>query len=167
MLDVDYDDDVEYEVDEDYCPNEYDDSDSEIESESEEDFNNEEDFDNYENTSLDEEDFTFDDNLLTAGPTEDEALSLLSNLLTKARSLQKLTRNTNNILRFMRHRQIESNIRVEFIKDFKIRWNYTYKFLDHMLQYKSILFDLTCELIILIKFKFYFIFYSKKDISFA
>ena len=92
---------------------------------------------------------------------QDEALSLLSNLLTKARSLQKLTRNTNNIL------QIESNIRVEFIKDFKIRWNYTYKFLDHMLQYKSILFDLTCELIILIKFKFYFIFYSKKDISFA
>ncbi len=147
MLDADYDDDVEYEDDEDYCPAEYDDDDdSEVDSESDDDFNILEDFDNYENTSLDEDDFKFDENTLPTEPTEDETLSLLYNLLIKARSLQKLARNTNNVLRFMRSRQIQSKIRVEFIKDFRIRWNYTYKFLLHMLQYKSILFDLTCEL---------------------
>jgi hypothetical protein len=145
LLDADYDDDVEYEDDEDYCPVEYDDADSEMDSESEADFINLEDFDNYENTSLDENDFNFEENSLPAGPSEDETLSLLCNLLIKARSLQKLARNTNNILRFMRGRQIQSKIRVEFIKDFQIRWNYTYKFLVHMLQYKSILFDLTSE----------------------
>ena len=94
---------------------------------------------------MDEEDFQFEEKSLPSGPTEDEALSLVSNMLIKARSLQKLTRNTSNILRYMRCKQIENKIRVEFIKDFKIRWNYTYKFLVHMLQYKSILFDLTCE----------------------
>ena len=123
-----------------------------MKSENEEDFNNFEDFDNYENTSLDEDDFNFEEDLVLSGPTEDETLSLLCNLLKKARCLQKLARNTSNILRFMRCKQIQSKIRVEFIKDFQIRWNYTYKFLVHMLQYKSILSDLTCKL----NFIFYF-----------
>ena len=49
-----------------------------MDSESESDFNNLEDFDNYENTSLDENDFDFEENLLQ---TKDESLPRMKHCL--------------------------------------------------------------------------------------
>jgi hypothetical protein len=155
LNEVDFDDDVEYEDDSDYCPDESTDNDSE-------------EYDSADNSEvIDEEycadstslnDSTFDalENQYIEILSEDESLLCVRQLLTKARSLQKLTRNTSCILRFMRKKKIEHKLKVEFIKDFQIRWNYTYKFLVHMVKYKSILLEVTS------KFRMKLMFYSVK-----
>ena len=109
---VKFGDDVEYEDDGDYCPDEQFDNDSE-EYDSADSEGTDEEYD-IEDTSLNDSTLEAIENAYLDLPSEDETLLCVSLLLTKARSLQKLTRNTSCILRFMRKKKLEYKLKSRF-----------------------------------------------------
>ena len=88
----------------------------------------------------------FDDvekDALMSGLSEDEIIHNIGLTLKRVRNLVKMTRNSSNILSYMRIKQNDAQINYQLLKDFKIRWNYTYLFLERVLKYRPIINELT------------------------
>ena len=98
---------------------------------------------NISNVSIDEMSIDEKINNESAKITEDELLFNISAMLKRARVLVVMTRNSSNILNFIRCKQNDNMINFQLLKDFKIRWNYTYLFLDRVSKYKDIILELT------------------------
>ena len=63
--------------------------------------------------------------------------------LFKVWKLVKVVKNSTNILRHAWKRQKQQNIKFELLKDFRSRWNYTYICLKRLLEYYSIVNEIT------------------------
>ena len=131
---MDFDDDVEHQNDGE-SPDLITDSESEDDSgdDSAEDFNKSDI--SIEETNLEK--------ISTLGSTDDEILNNIGCTLKRVRNLVKMTRNSSNILNYMRVKQNDAQINYQFLKDFKIRWNYTYLFLERVLKNQHIISELT------------------------
>ena len=132
-----FDDDLEY-SDDDNCPDEKSESETGSESDeciSETDINIEDVSMNFDDLKLDEQ----------PGESDEQLLKRVHLMLSKTRNLVKLTRSSNNILKYLRKKQIESKINFQLMKDFKIRWNFTYLFLMRLLKYKDIIIEMSSK----------------------
>lgn len=85
--------------------------------------------------------FSLDD--FEEGLDEEQVLFIVAKLLYKMRTIVKTVKNGSNILRWARKKQKQHNIRFELLKDYRGRWNYTYLCLKRVLDYYSIVNELT------------------------
>lgn len=74
---------------------------------------------------------------------DEDVLDLVASLLLRVRKLVKMVKNGSNILRWARKKQKQYNIKYELLKDFRGRWNYTFLCLKRVLEYYSIVKELT------------------------